>query len=209
MTPIDRSKVLTPTEADTITATLRAKGKRSQRQRQVLAIYRLSAFVGLRACEIGGLNLRDLKLDATTPHIVIKASATKAVRTGKGGEAKGKARQAPVWSAEALADLRAWKAERAAEGAKASDPVIVRLQGSQAGTRLTPREVGDRWEAAVDKIIGRHTSVHAGRHTWAVRALSKGFDAVTVTNAGGWTSPATLWNTYAHQWCDPAELTLD
>src|SRR5687768_8202824 len=98
---VDRSRILTAAEIKTVLADLTRKARRSPMTRRNLNIFRLATCCGLRASEIGGLTMANVRLGGDRPCIRIPKAL------GKGS----KARTVPLWwDAGTLADLRDWKA---------------------------------------------------------------------------------------------------
>src|SRR3989337_1391428 len=100
----DVTKILTRTEMQLVLADLRRKAPRSKNTRLNLVVFRLSACGGLRASEIAQLQMADVRVEMPRPHIRIRVGASKG----------GRSRRVPLWwDGGTLADLAAWRADRA------------------------------------------------------------------------------------------------
>lgn len=174
-------------EVADVLSDLDRRARRSRHAAQRAVIFRLATCCGLRAAEVAGLHLRDLRTDAADPRVAIPRSV------GKGR----KARDVPLsWDVDNCAALRAWKRERLAAGARATDPVVCilddkllpanRLQlfatRSRPGRALNPKEIARKFKIAV-KCLGPERQAdlhtHAGRHTFATHMVhARGLAAV-------------------------------
>jgi integrase len=98
----DPTRVLTRRELALVLTDARRKARRSANGRRNLAILRLACCCGLRVSEIAELQLDDLVLDGSRPHLRLRSATSK----GKRG------RVVPFWwDATTLVDLRAWVAK--------------------------------------------------------------------------------------------------
>ena len=142
---VDQTRILTRRE---LGAVLPAPAKSQDAQRNRI-IVRLACFCGLRVSEIGKLAVGDVLLEGARPHL----------RPQKGNTKGKKGRRVPLWrDCGTLADLRAWKAARASQGAK--DGGSVRLLGAeQSGgprppARRDPATVPFRLQGAGERARG-------------------------------------------------------
>ena len=103
--PIDSVRIVTRSEVADVIADLKRKGRRSINSCQNLVIFRLASCCGLRVSEIVGLAVSNVKLTGKRPHLYVPKAIAK----------RQQARRVPLWwDAGTLADLEAWKQERAA-----------------------------------------------------------------------------------------------
>ena len=109
-----------------------------------LAILRLACCCGLRASEIGGLTLGDVRVGIARPHLVVRAEHAKL----------GRPRRVPLWwDAGTLNDLAAWLDFRFDQGAKRDDPFICSLQRATFGEHLNRHVLRRRFHTAC-RILG-------------------------------------------------------
>jgi len=100
---LDATKILIRREPATVLADAKKKAQRSANARRNLAIVRLACRCGLRVSEIAGLQLDDVVVGVSRPHLRLRRETTKGKR----------ARCVPLWwDAGTLADVVAWKQER-------------------------------------------------------------------------------------------------
>jgi integrase/recombinase XerD len=188
---IDRSKILQPSEMARVLADLHRKARRSVNTRLNRVVFRLATCCGLRASEIAGLTLADVRTDSTRPSIRIRKEV------GKGR----KARKVPLtWDAGTLADLADWKRFRREQGATDSDPFVCSQHRGSLGTSLERRGLRRRFKAAC-KALGAERqaelTIHDGRHSFVSHALHGGRSVVEVQQAAGHSNLATT-SIYAH-----------
>ncbi len=94
---VDTTKILTTEEIKTVVAYLKSK-RRYINNRQALIVFRLACCCGLRASEVCGLTIDDVRTEGKRPHLRVRKTV------GKGG----KARKVPLWWDQGtLDDLRA------------------------------------------------------------------------------------------------------
>ena len=188
---VDRSKILQRDEIAPVLTDLRRKARRSTNSRMNLTIFRLAACCGLRASEIAGLVLSDVRVDNSRPSIRVRCEI------GKGH----KARKVPLtWDAGTLADLVEWKRFRRDRGPTMTlysfaVSIVMRLATrSTAGTSAS----GSRRAC---KVLGRERqadlTIHDGRHSFVSHALHGGRSIVEVRVAAGHSISATT-SIYAH-----------
>lgn len=153
--------------------------ERGANSRINLAIFRLSC-MGLRVCEIHGLNWEDLILDGPRPCIKIRPEITK----GKNGEYYG--RSVPLWwDKGTLEDLKRFAQFRAG---KPGEPFLVSIRPGAAGQRLSKDAISNRWDTLMKKFgpgRARQLSIHKGRHSFISHSLAAGRSLVEVQRAAG------------------------
>lgn len=152
-----------------------------------LAIFRLSCCLGLRACEISGLNMSDLDW-GSQPKLRVRKSVTKG---------KKRARVLPLTIDKGCHDdLWNWYKVRASQGAQRNDPFVC----SRKLTRMHPCTIAQRWRYAI-RILGadrvRQLSVHKGRHSFCTHLVDQGYSLPTVRDLAGHSNVATT-DIYAH-----------
>ncbi len=184
-------RMLTSKEMKLVLDDLRRRGLRSINSRMNLAIFRLASCAGLRVSEIIQLRMDDVRTGVQKRHIRIRPAIAK----GKRG------RTVPLtWDADTLADVIAWKAERAAQGAGRRDLLICAQSKTAFGKPLDRIAAGKRFKAAC-RCLGperlTHLCIHDGRHGFISHALARGVNVVDVRDAAGHSSIATT-NQYAH-----------
>lgn len=168
---VNRSQLLTLSECKTVTEDLRGphhRGHTLKERAANLAIFQLACGCGLRAGEIAGLNMDEVRTEQDLPIITILA-----------GNAKGgKARTVPAWwDSNVLYDLRGWRRIRLNEhGAGPDDPFICSIRTHTFGQPLNRHLVRQRFIRAC-RSLGRercaHLTVHHGRHTFGSLAVLK------------------------------------
>jgi integrase len=188
---IDRSKILQPTELKAVLNDLRRKFRRSLNTRMNLVIFRLSACCGLRASEIAGLVLSDVRVDSGQPTIRVRKE------TAKGH----KPRKVPLtWDSGTLADLTEWKRLRREQGAGDEDRFVCSLHCDSRGHALDRRGLRKRFKSSC-RVLGRERqdelTIHSGRHTFISLALHGGRSVLEVRAAAGHSSLGTT-SLYAH-----------
>ena len=189
---VDATMILTRREISAVLADVRRRGRRSVNSRMNQTIFRLATCCGLRASEVAGLKLSNLKnLDGDRPHIEIPKSL------GKGG----KSRRVPLWWDRATLDnIIAWRIERVSQGAKRGDRFVCTQARSVAGRPLTRFGVRARFLAAC-RCLGADRletlTVHHGRHSFVSHALNGGRSIAAVRDAVGHSSIAVT-SLYTH-----------
>jgi integrase len=217
---VDPTQFMSLAELRAIVTEAERRARRSVHSRQKLIIFRLATFCGLRAAEIAGLELRDVRCDSDVPHINLRRGVAK----------RGKARKVPLrWDEPTLAALAAWRAFRLAAGAEPTSPLVCtlhrtvgRLQPGQAATGgaatepgrpLNHCQVATKFKAVLraagqaypqllppERIAELHT--HSGRHTW-ISLMIPVHGLAAVRDAGGHASIATT-KVYLH--ANPDEI---
>lgn len=188
---VTREKVLTRDEILRVLADLKRKGRRSLNTRMNLVLFRLATCCGLRASELCGLTLDNVRVGSDRATIRIPRTL------GKGG----KARVVPLtFDQGTLDDLRAWKAYRESQGAVGSDLFICSQSKCSIGKPIDRRNARKRFKACC-KVLGRErvaeVTIHHGRHSFISHALHAGRSVVEVKEAAGHSSLATT-SIYAH-----------
>jgi integrase len=134
--------------------------------RMNLAIVRLACCCGLRASEIGGLTLGDVRVGIARPHLQVRAEHAKLNRP----------RRIPLWwDAETLADLSAWLDYRHDQSARCDDPFVCSLETATLGQPLNRHVLRRRFHTACRVLGGdrlRRLTIHYGRHTFISHVLA-------------------------------------
>lgn len=188
---VDQTQILSSAEMREVLADLRRRARRYPNARLQRTVFRLAACCGLRASEIAGLIMADVKLSKRRPYIQIRKSV------GKGG----KARRVPLWwDGGTLADIEAWVQDRKQHGAGMADPLICRMRKDCYGQGMTRQEIWSRFRSAI-KCLGEARletlSTHSGRHSFVSHALAAGRSLAEVRDAAGHASIATT-SIYTH-----------
>jgi integrase len=104
------------------------------------------------------------------------------------------------WDKGTLDDLAAWRADRAAHGAKSGDPFVASLQVGKEALELSRHTLRKRFRTAC-RLLGKerlkHLTIHHGRHTFISHALAGGRTLAEVRDAAGH-SNVTLTSGYLH-----------
>lgn len=188
---LSREKILTIGEIRRVLEDLHRKSVRSVNTRMNLVIFRLSACCGLRASELCGLVLDDVRVASDRPTIRVP----KTIAKGK------KSRVVPLtFDAGTLNDLRAWKAFRQSQGARGSDLFVCSQHRDALGRKIDRRNARMRFKVAC-KCLGSERqsqlTIHHGRHSFISHALHGRKSIVEVRDAAGHASLATT-SLYAH-----------
>lgn len=179
---IDNERVLKPAEVREIVTRLRKQAKRYYLTRRNLILFDLATFCGLRVSELCGLRLGDIRL-GVSPSLRIPSSIAKG----------SKPRTVPLtWDADALSDITAWVALRRARGATDADYVLHTRTGTPLD-RHTARMIYVR----ACRRVGRHVTIHAGRHTFVSLALNAKRHIAAVMAAAGHANISTT-SRYIH-----------
>jgi integrase len=188
---IDPSKVLSRRELHRVFAGLHQRAPRSKNARLTLAIMRLACCFGLRASEIGMLQLRDVCIGIDRPHIRVRKEV------GKGR----RARFIPAWwDAGTLCDITAWKQERQQQGADENDLFVCSIMSHCFGQQFTRHALRLRFQRAclvLGKVRARQLTIHCGRHSFISHALAGGRTLAEVRSASGHTCISTT-SAYVH-----------
>lgn len=188
---IDTTMILTRTEIVRVLADLKRRARRSLNSRQNLAVFRLATCCGLRASEICGLKMADVRLGIDRPYLRIP----KTIAKGK------KARRVPLWwDRGTVDDLTAWRDERSKQGATASARFVCSQAKATAGNPLIRFAARRRFRTAC-RVLGpdrlEHLTVHHGRHSFVSHSLAGGRSLAAVRDAAGHANIATT-SIYAH-----------
>jgi integrase len=222
MTPghwkVDQNKILSREEIALVLDDLKRRGRRSVNSRQNLTIFRLATCCGLRASEIAGLTLQNIKLSNQKPHINIPRAIAK----------RKKHRLVPIWwDRSTLDDIMAWKDERKTQGAEASDYFVCALHQDVIGKQLTRINIRHRFQVAC-RILGderlvigeeayaedsskkgksytKHLTIHHGRHSFCSHALAGGRSLAEVRDAAGHQDISTT-SVYTHVVADDGSV---
>lgn len=193
---VDQSKVLTASEINSVLVDLKRKSRRSVNTQQNLVVFRLSTCCGLRASEIGGLKLDNLKLDNERPSIRVPKTVAK-------GQ---KARVVPLFDSGTLDDLRAWKTARIAQGATGAALVVCSQHKDSLGNPIDRRNLRTRFKACC-KVLGKERAgeltIHHGRHSFVSHLLYNGTPVTEVQRAAGHAS-LSVTTIYSHLLDAPA-----
>jgi len=195
---VDASQILSRQELAAVLKDLKRRAARLPNVHMNLAIVRLACCCGLRASEIGGLTLGDVRVGIARPHLLIRAECAKLNRP----------RRVPLWwDAGTLADLSAWLDYRHEQGATRDDPFVCSLQAATAGQPLNRHVLRRRFHTAC-RVLGwdrlRNLTIHHGRHTFISHALAGGRTLAEVKAAAGHASLLTT-SVYLHVVVDERE----
>ena len=107
----DVTRILTKSEIATVLTDLHRRGRRSVNARMNLAIFRLATCCGLRASEVSGIRVGDVRASVAKPYINVPKSVSKGRRS----------RRVPLWwDRGTLADIQSWRDQRIENGASKS-----------------------------------------------------------------------------------------
>jgi integrase/recombinase XerD len=174
-----------------VLADLAPRAARSANVQRNLVIVRLACCCGLRVSEIANLQLDDVVVDVTRPHLRLRRGTTKG----------GNSRRVPLWwDASTLADLAAWKIARSKHGARGDGPFVCSVQAHRHGLQLQRAALRRRFLSAC-KVLGlarlRTLTIHHGRHTYISHALAGGKSLAEGRLAAGHASLLTT-SVYLH-----------
>src|SRR5215470_7362580 len=161
---LDPTRLLTRRELAAVLGDLTPRAQRSANTQRNLVIVRLACCCGLRVSEIAALQLDDVMIGVSRPHLRLRCGTTKG----------GRSRRVPLWwDSGTLADLVAWKMRRGKDQARESDPFICSMQANRIGRRLQRHAIRRRFLSAC-KVLGiarlRTLTIHHGRHTYIPHA---------------------------------------
>lgn len=187
----DPTKILTRKELTAVLSELRRKAPRSKNTRMNLVLFRLATCCGLRASEIAQLQIADVRVELTRPHLRIRNGASKG----------GKPRMIPLWwDRTTLEDLAAWKADRLAAGAEFDEPFLASLRPGRDPIPFSRHTLRKRFRTAC-KVLGperlESLTIHHGRHTFISHALAGGRTLAEVRDAAGHAN-VSITSTYLH-----------
>ena len=164
---IDQTKILSRGEiAAAIADAKRPAKRRSPNTRQNLVIFRLATCCGLRASELVGLKLGDIRVGIAQPYLRVPKTIAKG----------GKGRRVPLWWDRGTRDdIAAWRDERASRGAAQGDHFVCAQSKAVYGKMLTRHNARSRF-IAMCKVLGRERqqelTIHTGRHSFVSHALA-------------------------------------
>lgn len=194
--------ILTAAEVAAVIADLRRRMKRFPTMNATrLIVFELATCAGLRASEIAGLKLRDVRLDVRRPYIFIPGEISKGSAVGRGHD-----RTVPAtWTPWLVEDLAGHVRRRQAMGAGPADPLLVSLRRGKGDRPLDRFQVRDYFIGACrNHALGASkVTTHTGRHTFVSHALATGHSPASVRAAAGHSSLAVT-SLYAHAVDDPA-----
>jgi integrase len=175
----DATKILTRREIAAVLADLKRKAPRSPGTRLNLVLFRLACCCGLRASEIASLQMVDVRVGISRPHLRIRRGAAKG----------GRPRTVPLWwDAGTLADITTWKGERIGIGVVSNAPFLDSHRPGRDPRPLSRHTLRKRFRTAC-KILGpdrlRTLTIHHGRHTFISHALAGGRTLAEVRDAAG------------------------
>jgi integrase/recombinase XerD len=188
---VDATKILSRRELAAVLADLTRKAARSRNTWLNLILVRLSCCCGLRVSEIADLQISDIRVEPSRPHLRIRRGASKG----------GRARTVPLWwDSGTLADLKRWKEERLRQGAKPDECFAGSLIEKRRGTRLSRHTLRKRFRTAC-KVLGRDRlemlTIHHGRHTFISHALAGGRSLAEARDAAGHAN-VSITSAYLH-----------
>jgi site-specific recombinase XerD len=207
---IDTSKILTRREIALVLADLKRRARRSANSHQNLVIFRLATCCGLRASEITGLRIQDVRTGLARPYLFVGRAIAKCKKT----------RQVPLWwDRGTLNDLTAWKQRRRADGAQPTGYFVCAMSKRARGRRLSRVNVRHRFQVACrilgdehrfigEEIYGetarkkgqpyrKQLTLHHGRHSFCSHALAGGRSLAEVRDAAGHADISTT-SVYIH-----------
>ncbi|MCC6575014.1 MAG: site-specific integrase [Planctomycetes bacterium] len=188
---MNTTRILTKDEIQTVLDDLQRRSRRSINSRMNAVIFRLATCTGLRAQEIAGLTLADVRAATGKPHLRVRKEIAKYRR----------ARVVPLWWDRAtLAEIVAWKEfRRNRDSANESDLFVSTRAKNRSGNRLHRTAIRKRFKTACRALGADRVSsltVHDGRHTFVSVALL-GRSLAEVQAAAGHANISTT-NTYLH-----------
>ena len=189
--PVDPTKILTRRELTCVLADLVRKAPRSPNTRLNLVLVRLACCCGLRVSEIARLQIPDVRVEVSRPHLRIRRGAAKGNRP----------RIVPLWwDAGTLADLIRWKAERLRQTTNVDEAYVASLRPGRQGTPLSRHTLRKRFRTAC-KVLGRERletlTIHHGRHTFISHALAGQRTLAEVRDAAGHAN-VSITSAYLH-----------
>lgn len=185
------SRVMTAEEIGTVLIDCRARARSGGlRAFTQLVVFELASITGLRAGEIAGLKMRDVRL-TQRPYLALPGTICK----GK------KSRDVDIIDAGMIADLRAWyDMRRQVMHASDDAPFICSTYGAKIGNKIDRGQVADRFKGAVKALGPDRASelyTHMGRHSAVTQMLARGFELAAVRDQVGH-SNISVTDTYAH-----------
>lgn len=187
----DETRILSRGELRVVFADLQRRARRSVNSAMNRVIVVLAACCGLRASELCGLSLRDVRLDCQRPSLLVPAAVAKG----------GRKRTVPLWRLPfAMEHLRDWKARRRAQGAGPSEPFLASQARGAAGRPLDRINARHRFRVACRALGAERLeklTIHDGRHTCASHLLAAGWPLPNVRDMLGHASINTT-SIYSH-----------
>jgi integrase/recombinase XerD len=188
---IDATKILSRRELAAVLGDLTLKASRSRNTWLNLILVRLACCCGLRVSEIAALQISDVRVEPSRPHLRIRRGASKG----------GRARTVPLWwDSGTLTDLKHWKDERLRQGAKPDDCFVGSLIEKRLGTRLSRHTLRRRFRTACT-VLGRERlealTIHHGRHTFISHGLCGHRSLAEVRDAAGHAN-VSITSAYLH-----------
>jgi integrase/recombinase XerD len=186
---IDATKILSRRELALVITDLKAKAARTANARLNLILVRLACCCGLRVSEIAGLQMGDVRVEPSRPHLRIRRGASKG----------GRSRVVPLWwDAGTLRDLAEWKTARA--GAAPDAPFVGSLRPNRRTQVLSRHTLRRRFKTAC-RVLGlerlRVLTIHHGRHTFISHALAGGKSLAEVRDSAGHAN-VSITSAYLH-----------
>jgi integrase/recombinase XerD len=186
---IDATKILSRRELALVLTDLKAKAQRSSNARMNLILVRLACCCGLRVSEIASLQVGDVRIEPTRPHLRIRRGASKG----------GRSRVVPLWwDAGTLRDLAEWKRDRA--GAAPDAPFVGSLRPNRRTQVLSRHTLRRRFKTAC-RVLGLERlatlTIHHGRHTFISHALCGHRSLAEVRDAAGHAN-VSITSAYLH-----------
>jgi len=184
------SRILTKDEMQKVLTDLNMLYRRGDKHRQRLAFFRVCACCGLRASEIAGLKVGNVKPFGPYPEIDVPAAIAKC----------NKRRSVPLyWDSGTKEDIQLWWNFRKVDGSDA--PFFHTMQSGHDKTPVSRQTVYQWWRKAI-AILGPERSgqiggPHSGRHTFCTHALAGGRSLGEVREAAGHSSVAVT-DIYIH-----------
>jgi len=191
---IPKHRIMTADEVQFVLDDLKRRAKRSVNTQTNEIIFRLATVCGLRASEIAGLSVQNVRLDNGKPPYV-------RVFKGKGG----KSGDVTIPDTTTAIAFRDHLARRTADNAGLKDLFVQKTNGKP----FNRQEINKRFASAIrglPEARRKELSVHSGRHTAATMLLNKGETLATVRDFCRH-SNVSVTNVYLHgQEIKPTEM---
>jgi len=193
---VDAHKLLTMSEIDKIYDSLSKKAESSKCAKANLVLFVLLTKLGMRISEALSITMECVRLECDAPHVIVPATVAK----------MGKARMIPLWSIQAIEELKAFKHLRNEMGALPSDVFFVSLsKGNSYGQPIARQVAGRRYKTMMKQALSEERanelSCHSSRHTFISSCLSRGVSLVETQRAAGHSSLQTT-TIYSHLFID-------
>jgi integrase/recombinase XerD len=188
---VDSTKILTRTELSLDLADQHQRALQSRNAHLNLTLVRLACCCGLRVSEITGLQVSDVRVETSRPHLRIRRGASKG----------GRPRVVPLWwDSGTLRDLAEWKAERVDHGASVGEPFVASLRPNRQTPTLSRHTLRRRFKTAC-RVLGlarlAMLTIHHGRHTFISHALAGSRTLAEVRDAAGHAN-VSITSAYLH-----------